>query len=62
MLFVNSLEFVENYDKWMNAEIGTYNPEQIEQTVNMIYRNIVKLEYGFMDFPAPLSIVKTVIE
>lgn len=61
-LFTNSFEFVEKYDKWMNAKIGTYNPEQIEQDVNIIYRNIVKLESTFMDTPAPLTIATTVIK
>lgn len=61
-LFTNSFEFVEKYDKWMNAKIGTYNPEQIEQDVNVIYRNIVKLESTFMDTPAPLTIATTVIK
>ncbi|VVC38387.1 Dynein heavy chain, domain-2,Dynein heavy chain domain,Dynein heavy chain, P-loop containing D4 domain,P- [Cinara cedri] len=61
-LFINSSEFLENYNNWTNAQIGTYNPEQIEQDVNIIYRNIVKLESTFMDTPAPLTIATTSIE
>lgn len=45
----------------MNAKIGTYDPEQIEQDVNMYYRNIVKLERTFVDCPAPLAIAVAVI-
>lgn len=44
----------------MNAKIGTYDPEQIEQDVNMYYRNIAKLERTFMDCPAPLAIATAV--
>lgn len=59
-LYDNCSEFLENYDKWMNAKIGTYDPEQIEQDVNMYYRNIVKLERTFVDSPAPLAITVAV--
>ncbi|XP_026811506.1 dynein heavy chain 7, axonemal-like [Rhopalosiphum maidis] len=55
-LYDNCSEFLENYDKWMNAKICTYDPEQIEQDVTMYYRNIVKLERTFVDCPAPLAI------
>jgi len=44
----------------MNAIIGTYDPEQIDQDVNIYYRNITKLERTFMNTPAPLTIAKTV--
>lgn len=59
-LYDNCSEFLENYDKWMNAKIGTYDPEQIEQDVNMYYRNIAKLERTFVDCPAPLAIATAV--
>lgn len=61
-LYDNCSEFLENYDKWMNAKICTYDPEQIEQDVTMYYRNIVKLERTFVDSPAPLAIAIAVIK
>lgn len=61
-LYDNCSEFLENYDKWMNAKICTYDPEQIEQDVTMYYRNIVKLERTFVDCPAPLAIAIAVIK
>lgn len=44
----------------MNALIGTYDPEQIDQDVSTYYRNITKLERTFTKVPAPLAIAKTV--
>jgi len=44
----------------MNGKIGTYDPEQIEQDVNIYYRNIVKLERTFVDCSAPLAIAVAV--
>jgi len=61
-LYDNCSEFLENYDKWMNAKICTYDPEQIEQDVTMYYRNIVRLERTFVDCPAPLAIAIAVIK
>lgn len=45
----------------MNATIGTYDPEQIDQNVTNYYRNLTKLERTFMKSPAPLAITTTVI-
>lgn len=45
----------------MNAKIGTYDPEKIDQDVTTYYRNITKLERTFMKNIAPLTIAKTVI-
>lgn len=45
----------------MNATIGTYDPEQIDQNVTNYYRNLIKLERTFMKSPAPLAIATTVI-
>ncbi|XP_050432703.1 dynein axonemal heavy chain 7-like isoform X2 [Adelges cooleyi] len=59
-LYDNCSEFLENYDKWMNAKIGTYDPEIIEQDTTLYYRNLVKLERVFYDTPAPLAIASTV--
>jgi dynein heavy chain len=44
----------------MNAQVGTYDPEQIDYHVSTYYRNIMKLERTFMKIPAPLAIAKTV--
>lgn len=59
-MYDNCSEFLENYDKWMNAKIGTYDPEIIEQDTTLYYRNLVKLERVFYDTPAPLAIASTV--
>jgi len=45
----------------MNATIGTYDPEQIDQNVTNCYRNLTKLERTFMKNPAPLAIAIKVI-
>lgn len=45
----------------MDAKLGTYDPEIIDQDVTIYYRNITKLERTFANHPAPLAIAKTVI-
>ncbi|CAH1723659.1 unnamed protein product [Aphis gossypii] len=59
LLYDNCSEFIVNYEKWMNATIGTYDPEQIDQNVTNYYRNLTKLERTFMKSPAPLAIATT---
>lgn len=59
-LYDNCWEFLENYNKWMEAKIGIYDPQQIEQEVIMYYRNIIKLERIFVDFREPLAIAEAV--
>jgi len=61
LLYDNCSEFIVNYENWMNATIGTYDPEQIDQNVTNYYRNLTKLERTFMKIPAPLAIATTVI-
>ncbi|XP_026815944.1 dynein heavy chain 7, axonemal-like [Rhopalosiphum maidis] len=60
LLYDNCSEFIVNYENWMNATIGTYDPEQIDQNVTNYYRNLTKLERTFMKIPAPLAIATTV--
>lgn len=60
-LYENCLAFIINHKKWMNAQIGTYDPEQIDQDVTIYYRNITKLKNTFMTIPNPLKLAKTVI-
>lgn len=50
-----------NYEKWMNAVVGTYDPEEIEQEISVCYRLLTKLERTFLAYPNPLDIVRTVI-
>lgn len=46
----------------MKAEVGTYDPEQIDQDVTLYHRNLTKLERTFIRSPGPLSLAKTVIQ
>jgi len=59
-LYENCSEYITKHMKWINAKIGTYDPELIDQEVTVYYRNIMKLEQSFINNPAPSSIANTV--
>lgn len=50
-LFDAGQEFVDNYDVWMHSQVGTHDPDDIENDVGVLYRNLLKLEKLFHDRP-----------
>lgn len=61
LLYDNCSEFIVNHENWMNATIGTYDSEEIDQNVTNYYRNLSKLERTFRKNHAPLAIAIKVI-
>lgn len=43
-LYDSTCEFLLKYEKWTGTTIGTFNPEDIDNDVNIAYRTIFKLE------------------
>jgi dynein heavy chain, axonemal len=50
-LFDAGQEFMDKHDLWMHTQVGTYEPEQIEETIGNLYRAVYKLEKQFSDSP-----------
>lgn len=48
-LFDAGQEFMDKHELWMNTQVGTYEPELIEETIGTLYRAVYKLEKQFSD-------------
>ncbi|XP_053674809.1 dynein axonemal heavy chain 7 [Anopheles nili] len=42
-------EFMDKHDLWMHSQVGSHDPEQIDDTVGTLYRTVYKLEKHFSD-------------
>lgn len=42
-------EFMDKHDLWMHSQVGSHDPEQIDDTVGTLYRTVFKLEKHFSD-------------
>lgn len=42
-------EFMDSHELWMHSQVGTYEPEMIEESIGNLYRAVVKLEKQFSD-------------
>lgn len=49
-------EFLEKHNLWLNSQIGTHDPETIEDTVGNLYRVVTKLEKQFSNQPQTLKL------
>lgn len=59
-LFDSGYEFVEKRDKWLGAQVGSYEPEDIENDIGTIYRIVLKLEKSFGDRPQTRQLAESV--
>lgn len=59
-LYDNSVDFLTKYELWMNSQVGSFDPEEIETDVGTYYRQIYKLEKVFSDRPATQGLATTV--
>lgn len=50
-LFDAGQEFMDKHHLWMHSQVGTYEPEEIEETIGNLYRAVYKLEKQFSDSP-----------
>ncbi|KAL7044814.1 hypothetical protein ACKWTF_002067 [Chironomus riparius] len=48
-LFDAGQEFMDKHDLWMHTQVGTYEPEHIEELIGNLYRAVFKLEKQFAD-------------
>lgn len=50
-LYDNSTDFVTKQNTWLNSQIGSHDPEDIEVDVTTLFRNVYKLEKIFSEKP-----------
>ncbi|XP_063529439.1 dynein axonemal heavy chain 7-like [Cydia strobilella] len=50
-LFDAGHEFIEKHRSWVNSQVGSFDPEDIEADVGYYYKNVFKLEKQFQDVP-----------
>lgn len=60
-LFDAGQEFMDKYDLWMNSQVGSFDPDEIENDVANLYRVIQKLEKQMGDHPTTMLLIKDVI-
>lgn len=59
-LFDAGQEFMDKYDLWMNSQVGSFDPDEIDNDVANIYRIIQKLEKQMGDHPTTMILIKDV--
>ncbi|PBC30449.1 Dynein heavy chain 7, axonemal [Apis cerana cerana] len=58
-LYDISCDFLNNYEKWMNSMIGTYEPDEIDMETGTAFRTIYRLEKIIQE-PIAKSLAETV--
>ncbi|XP_035712381.1 dynein heavy chain 7, axonemal-like [Folsomia candida] len=56
-LYESGAEFLEKKEVWLNSQVGTHDPELIENDVMNLWRTIIKLEKSFGDVPLVKELV-----
>jgi hypothetical protein len=59
-LYENATEFISKHEIWMNSQVGTHDPEEIDIDVGVFCQTICKLEKVFADQPAVKDLTSTV--
>lgn len=59
-LYENATEFISRHDLWMNTQVGSHDPDEINADVGTCYRTIYKLEEAFAEQPAVKDLTSTV--
>lgn len=60
-LFDAGQDFIDNRDMWLGAQVGSYEPEDIDTDIGTTYRILLKLEKSFGDRPLTKKITEDVI-
>lgn len=55
-LYDNAISFFDSFEKWVHSKVGSFEPEEIENELMSIYRDIMKLEKSFADHPIPRNL------
>lgn len=61
-LYDNATNFLEKREIWLNSQVGTHDPEEIDNDVGLFYRNVYKLEKVFSDRPATQELTTNVTQ
>ena len=59
-LYENATEFTSKHELWMNSQVGSHDPDEIETDVGTYYRTIYKLEKTFAELPVVKDLTTTV--
>lgn len=59
-LFDSGYDFLEKRDQWLGAQVGSFEPEDIENEIGTIYRTVLKLEKSFGDRPQTRELAESV--
>ncbi|XP_041972117.1 dynein axonemal heavy chain 7 isoform X2 [Aricia agestis] len=61
-LYDAGYDFLEKYNNWMKAKVGSFDPEDIEGDVTYYYKIVYKLEKAFQDIPDTHTLASSVRE
>ncbi|XP_068140477.1 dynein axonemal heavy chain 7 [Drosophila tropicalis] len=61
-LFDAGQDFMDKYDLWMHSQVGSFDPDEIDQDVSNFYRIIQKLEKQMGDHPTTMQLILDVKE
>lgn len=64
-LFDAGQDFIEKRDVWLKSQVGSYNPDNIANDINVIYDDLIKLTQSFEHHPQTKHLaddVKTMID
>jgi hypothetical protein len=59
-LYENATEFISKHEVWMNSQVGSHDPDEIDIVVGVFCQTIYKLEKVFADQPAVKELTSTV--
>lgn len=59
-LYENATEFISKHEVWMNSQVGSHDPDEIDIDVGVFCQTIYKLEKVFAEQPAVKDLTSTV--
>jgi hypothetical protein len=59
-LYETATEFITRRDLWMDGQVGSHDPDEIDANVGTCYQTICKLEKVFTEQPAVKDLTSTV--
>lgn len=59
-LYENCADYKNKYQIWVEAKVGSYRPEEIEENVETFHSNIIELSKEFYSNPAPYALTNSV--
>lgn len=60
MLYETATEFISRHDLWMDGQVGSHDPDEIDADVETFYQTICKLQKVFDEQPAVKDLTSTV--